>query len=223
MLKKLENITLIGLDCVNIDRALLSFKICEHYCDFQEKILLTHFINYDQVTETNIKLIKIDPVLSLSQYSFFVIKELGKYIKTDFMLIVQYDGFILNPNAWSTDFLKYDYIGAPWAYNTHNVGNGGFSLRSKKLSDFIQKDPLIEKRLYIKKGFRGILLEDDVICREFREYLEDNGFTFAPNEVARQFSFEGKRGKPSVWDGQFGFHSLKRTNLTKWKDKNLFF
>lgn len=51
-----------------------------------------------------------------------MIKELNKYIETDYVLIVQYDGFILNPKAWMDEFLEYDYIGAPWWYtDNYNI------------------------------------------------------------------------------------------------------
>ena len=56
------------------------------------------------------------------------------------MLIIQHDGFILNHKAWDNEFLNYDYIGAPvyWMGNKLiEVGNGGFSLRSKKLLKII--------------------------------------------------------------------------------------
>ena len=62
---------------------------------------------------------------------------LKKYIDTDFCLIIQGDGFVIHPENWTDEFLKYDYIGAPWRNLAHysfiRVGNGGFSLRSKKL------------------------------------------------------------------------------------------
>lgn len=54
------------------------------------------------------------------------------------VLIVQDDGMLIRPGI--NDFLKYDYVGAPWADDSRNtyikehitpnlVGNGGFSLR----------------------------------------------------------------------------------------------
>jgi hypothetical protein len=33
---------------------------------------------------------------------------------TEFAILVHEDGFIVNPECWSDEFLKYDYIGAPW-------------------------------------------------------------------------------------------------------------
>jgi hypothetical protein len=50
------------------------------------------------------------------------------------ILIYQEDTFIFKSNI--NDFLSWDYIGAPWHpsdnINNNNVGNGGFSLRTKK-------------------------------------------------------------------------------------------
>ena len=40
--------------------------------------------------------------------------KIGEYIESDFALVVQDDGHIVNPNNWSDEFLAYDYIGAPW-------------------------------------------------------------------------------------------------------------
>ena len=79
---------------------------------------------------------------------------LNNYIDSDFVLIIQDDGHIVNPHLWDNEFLNYDYIGAPWPnnkkwknrfskydekvssniirnFNLNNIGNGGFSLRSK--------------------------------------------------------------------------------------------
>ena len=41
-------------------------------------------------------------------------RELNNYIDTDFVLIVQHDGFIINPSSWNDDFLK---IGWPKNFN----------------------------------------------------------------------------------------------------------
>ena len=71
--------------------------------------------------------------------SFFYVscdcRLLPNIIKTEFMLGIHDDGFVINPNLWTDQFLKYDYIGAPWSHTIpyygqkYRVGNGGFSLR----------------------------------------------------------------------------------------------
>ena len=109
---------------------------------------------------------------------------------------------------WSDEFYEYDYIGAPWPKEViiegmplhFNVGNGGFSLRSKRLQEFLKND-------------ENIILnhaEDVAICQLNRMYLISKGFKFAPVEVAKRFSFENLPWR----DGQqitkaFGCHGFK--------------
>jgi hypothetical protein len=114
------------------------------------------------------------------------------------------------------EFLQYDYIGAPWWYNDEcNVGNGGFSLRSKKLQTILQNDPIIFETD----------CEDHNICRTYGNYLKSKGVKFAPEDVASTFSIEGDlHGKVSgrekyngdTWNGEFGFHGLHKTDISKW-------
>ena len=61
-----------------------------------------------------IDLVKINKISSIKDYSSFIIYSLYKYIKTSHILIVQWDGYIINPEKWDPNFLKYDYVGAPF-------------------------------------------------------------------------------------------------------------
>lgn len=126
-------------------------------------------------------------------YSRFCIMDLHTHFDTSHVLIIHADGWVVNPLAWTDDFLQYDYIGAPWWYTDEmNVGNGGFSLRSKKLCTFLSKAEMTH-----------IHPEDHHICRTYRRSLEKAGFKFAPEDVARKFSVEGQR-----YNQQFGFHGM---------------
>src|SRR5688572_9215728 len=61
--------------------------------------------------------IVIEPLRSAQKYNEFVTWKLGQYpIDTSHILLVQYDGYVLDASAWTDEFLKYDYIGAPWTY-----------------------------------------------------------------------------------------------------------
>ena len=52
--------------------------------------------------------------------------------------MMQYDGYVLSGDRFLKT-LSYDYIGAPWPhYQSHKVGNGGFSMRSRALVGSIQ-------------------------------------------------------------------------------------
>ena len=102
------------------------------------------------------------------------------------------------PSAWTDDFLNYDYIGAPWVARALypgvdprcRVGNGGFSLRSRRLQQVLQLAPVKYHHP-----------EDVAICQVYRPALEALGMKFAPLEVARKFSVE-----LGEINGQFGQH-----------------
>ncbi|QKF93734.1 hypothetical protein QKU48_gp0276 [Fadolivirus algeromassiliense] len=98
--------------------------------------------NYDLIKNiccaisNNIKIIKLNiDNLNQSEYSKLLSTvEFWNNFIGDKILIYQEDSCIFNTNI--NDFLKYDYIGAPWPKefnHPYNVGNGGFSLRSKSV------------------------------------------------------------------------------------------
>lgn len=207
MKKSLPNVTLLGLDCLNIKRLKLAAEICQRHFDFGAVKLLS------SIPDTDARVVPIDHVGSIEKYSHFFVKEVHDHVDTDFVLVIQYDGFILNPDAWTDDFLKYDYIGAPWWYeDENNVGNGGFSLRSKKLLKILAEDESIKEHHP----------EDHHIVRTYGNYLRTKGIVFAPEYVASRFSIEGCLKEPvpikygSVWTNEFGFHGLDETDISKW-------
>jgi hypothetical protein len=144
---------------------------------------------------------------------------LPKTVDTDFNLIIQADGYAVNSDAWTDQFYDYDYIGASWVMEAEgrNVGNGGFSWRSKKLYEAIldlrakySLDELLQETVQDetwedKFGGRSIP-EDSLICKVYRPLLERQyGIRFALAELADQFSVETNGNTP--WLGKsFGFH-----------------
>lgn len=123
-----------------------------------------------------------------------------QFVDADHALYVQYDGFAVNPEAWTDEFLEYDYIGAPW----HDcvVGNGGFSLRSRKLHEALAK-------MYVPEYIMNYYAEDSLICRMFGKALRHElGVEIAPMELAYQFSVESTPPEHMQhWIGKsLGFH-----------------
>jgi hypothetical protein len=147
---------------------------------------------------------EIDQLESRQDYSKFMLQHLAGHIRTSHALCIQWDGYVIDGSAWKPSFLDYDYIGAPWPHfsDAYNVGNGGFSLRSKRLLDACAALPL-----------SGAEAEDTFICRNCRPEFEAAGMRFAPEALARQFSFE--RMKPT--GREFGFHGA--FNLVRLLDK----
>lgn len=132
--------------------------------------------------------------------------EASHQVRARHLLWIQPDSWVLDAARWTDEFLKYDYIGAPWPVepgNTwdrlgytrgRNVGNGGFSLRSRDLMLHLADRPT---------EYLMWLPEDDAICRIHRPKLEVAGFRWAQPELAAQFSFECT-APPA--EGTFGFH-----------------
>lgn len=215
----LDNVTLLGIDCVDVERLRLAIDICRNEFDFADVKILTSL----EVENTD-SIVKIDAINSTEQYSEFVINHLWRYVDTSHVLLVQYDGFILNSAAWTDEYLSYDYIGAPWLvadWSVSNfsfpkellgkyvVGNGGFTLRSKKMLSLTSK--------LAQSGKIATSHPEDVsLCVWNRELLEAEGIKFAPVDLAKKFSFESEDKNNYSWDGQFGFHGLKWTDISKW-------
>ena len=199
----LPNVTLVCIDTTDkVDWSLRAIEKSMEQCAFAEvKFLSDHPIAKHQ----------IPPISGLDGYSKFCIRELHKHISTSHALIVQYDGFVLNGQAWSDEFLKFDYIGAP--FNPSGVvGNGGFSLRSKKLMEWTAQ-----------QEWPDYHPEDSAICGRHRGEVAAAGFKIAPTLMAARFAMEGRSwdsaewsGTFNQWRGQFGFHSL----LTKLPDEH---
>lgn len=141
-----------------------------------------------------------DPVTDYREYNSVMLKEVAPHVNTDFALYTQFDGIAHNKTNWTDDFLNYDYIGAvwPWEPEGRNVGNGGFSLRSKKMLDACLDNNvcLSEPPLFTA--------EDTLIGSTYRDYLEKtHSIKFAPTELAKKFSFE-----LGTYESSFGFHGL---------------
>jgi hypothetical protein len=144
----------------------------------------------------NYKHINHDLVKNLDGYNRICINHLHELVETEFCLLVQWDGFIINHNLWTDDFLNYDYIGAPWdhAFSKNRVGNGGFSLRSRKFleaSSKLRYNPQDCEWLYDwQKQYRDITPEDWFLCYENYEYMLENDIKFPSAKLAANFSIE---------------------------------
>lgn len=136
------------------------------------------------------------PVLSrIEDYNRLVTTDLARHLDADAVLVVQFDGFILNPQEFSPHFWHYDYIGAPWPqFAQHAVGNGGFSWRSRRLVEAVASVP-----------WDGLEAEDLHIARRLRPVLETaHACRFAPRSLASHFSVE----HPAPPYPTFGFHGI---------------
>lgn len=215
---QLFNVTLCAMTSVLVEETLKAMEYSMRGIDFGDAMIITH--EQPKKMPKNIRYAYIDALTDIDGFNYKTVYDMGDYIKTDFALLVHYDGFVVNPNMWRDEFLDYDYIGSPWPLpnegdtttyrdiygNLCRVGNS-VSIRSKRLMDFPKKAKIPWTP---EKGWFN---EDGFICCRNRHLFEEAGMHFAPLELAIYFGhenmipeIEGKGIRPFV------FHKWAGTN-----------
>ncbi|MEO8537380.1 MAG: DUF5672 family protein [Betaproteobacteria bacterium] len=195
-MRHLSGVTLACIDTLNHALALRALAQCRTGLAFDETLLLTDALPAGVSAPDGISVQPIERLASRDDYSRFVLKSLGAHVNTPHVLLIQWDGYVINPASFEPAFTACDYVGAKWSWHDDGmrVGNGGFSMRSRKLLEALQ-DPRITL----------VDAEDVTIGRAFRPLLErEHGIRFADEAVADRFAFEAAYpvGRP------FGFHGL---------------
>lgn len=194
---QLPSVTCLIIDCLNADRAVKVLDRCKEKADFGATKFLTSI-------PTEYQHVKIMPLNSLIAYSIFMLTRVHEYVDTPHMLIVQRDGWILNPELFNPDWLNLDYIG-PLFVQYDKVGSGGFSLRSKKLMEEMARltpkwDGTTEHANKIQSGLG--YYEDGVISLSPHKKF----FKIATNEQAANFAQGGNRNPVYFRERPFGWH-----------------
>lgn len=215
MKKKIElkNVTLAALACTNIYETVQALKYSMKGISFGDVVFVSHKKPF--YLPKHIRYAYTDRNKTIKDFNYKMIYEMHKHINTEFMLLVHYDGFVINPQQWDNDFFKYDYIGSPWPKNRSlkdkngnicRVGNS-VSMRSKKLMELPSKINIPFEPVN-NKGYEGLYNEDIFICVKNKHIFEKNGLVFAPLEVAKHFGreaalAENKGIKPFVFHGYY--------------------
>jgi hypothetical protein len=193
----LSNIVLLSISSNRINETQKAIEICTQQCSFKEILFFTdtpHLITNKQISG-----IYIDKLNSIKDYDYFVLKKLPYYLsgRSNFYLTIHWDGFIVNPDAWTDEFLNYDYIGAAWPWYYFMCGNGGFCLKSQKF---------IDTQLKIINDLDTTLPDDVSLCIQARQKFIEHNCLYAPPEIAYQFSTE--YGDYNQFHS-FGFHDFQ--------------
>lgn len=145
--------------------------------------IITKIPNYDvRIILINLNLDN----LTIQMYNN-LLKNVNFYeiIPTETFLIFQTDTLI-NPKYKDLiyEFINYDYVGAPWSFNSQ-VGNGGLSLRKKsKMIDIIKN-----KKYYLE--INGQLLELNKDTYESNVNLNEDMY-FSLNDTFSKLNIENK-------------------------------
>lgn len=187
----LPQVTLCAVSSVNVSATMRALAFSLTQIDVAAcKIFTDSPIQSDH---PGITIVPIAPITSSQAYSHFILTQLVDHVEASHCLVAQWDGHVLDASRWQPDFLNYDYVGASWPQFTdgHDVGNGGFSLRSRRLMELCRNH-----------AFQASHPEDVAIGRVNRAYLESRGMRFAPRALADQFAAE-RAGNVSA---SFGYH-----------------
>lgn len=196
---QLPSVTLICADCVDAGRAAKVIELCKSKVDFGDVKLLTHIpISYEHK-------VKIPPLNSLIAYSIFMLTKFYEYIDTEHCLLVQRDGWVLNPSSWNNDWLKNHYT-APLFMQYNKCGSGGFSLRSKQMMEEIAKTEMPEWDWTDKQAYEiqsTLPYYEDGVC----SLVERGGkYKIASLEQAADFGQGGNRDSKYFRERPFGWH-----------------
>jgi hypothetical protein len=205
---------LIAMDQVDFKRSVLITDSSKTDLSLFSKVIDQHNIEIcDMRVDLNDNLQNDDANRSGFCESF--VQQTNKFILDEFCLNIQHDSTIIDIGKWDNRFLDYDYIGAPWPMHIiqasdmvngqideipNVVGNGGFSLRTRK---FVEESA--------KLGWEH-KNEDLNICVFNYERMTSAGIKFAPPELAAQFSKEhptpyGNFSRSVLFSyNSFGFH-----------------
>ena len=181
---------------------------------FHDKVIHTFLKPECETYDFNV--VHVDEV-EYDSYTEWIFKNLKNTFSSEFMINFHADGMIQNPEAWTDDFLNYDYIGAPWNLG-HQIefpdgvkrwwggGNGGLSLRSKKLCQTMSEidtsphSPMTGMHDH----------EDLLICKTYFDFFAERGIKFAPTDISARFSTEHFSPSSQGFAESFGFHEIER-------------
>jgi len=206
----LPNVTLLAATSIEIDMTQLALRISFRNIKFAAVKLLSSSLPSKKYSD--IEYISIPIINNISDYNRIILEDLHKYFETSHCLLVQPDSFVVDSDLWKDEFLQFDYIGAPWSeklrvsqslvldMKKNRVGNGGFSLRSRKLVESTAKINFESLNFPFKN-------EDIIICHYLYEQMIENGIRFATPEIAAKFSMENEnRLYGQDVNKVFGFH-----------------
>lgn len=210
MLNLSDRVILVAFGSTKIPETIKAIKYCQKLTKFYDTIYLTD----GNINEKNIKHIPIRNIPSIKNYQKFIVNESADIILSsvsqDFnghFLCINWDGFIVNPDAWTNEFLVYDYIGAPWPWLKYTIGNGGFCLKSKK---FLKIQTELCRDYIVKEN------EDLELSIRLRPLFEKYDCKYANKDIGFRFSTE--HGGYNNFNS-FGFHDFRQNpqfkNITK--------
>ena len=228
----LPNVTLLAATSVEIEQHQISLKISSQNIEFGAVKLLSSSLPEKKYSD--IEYVSVTPMGRADQ-NRFLIEDLHKYFETSHCLYVESDSFVVNADLWKEEFLKFDYIGAPWPIKTQINDHRAALWTNYDADGDTSKIPTNPNLILDMKencvGAGGFSLrsrkllktiakinydslkfpiknEDVIICHYLYKEMIDKGIRFAPPKLAAQFAIEDTNhlyGQDV--NSVFGFHA----------------
>lgn len=226
----LPEVTLIGMDSKHPAATLRAMRFCQRQMIFAECVFAGDLSNpwvARRISDWGFKGISL-VTSDRADHEYTTIEKTHTLFDTTHCLYVEADSAVINPRAWKSNWLSYDFIGAPWpigagdgtfwvsesrkinpkqmapiAGEHNNVGNGGFALKSRRFCKAIAAK--------VDRNNPHQICSDAWMCRTMRPYIEGLGMRYAPSNVAADFSCENQ-----FYSGQFGMHGRNTIQMNGW-------
>lgn len=209
----------LGTESLEYEKLIYDIFSKNKNIPLKDTLFLTSNHNY----KNNDFIVKYINRVSLIDLNLLLFQKLNLFYTFEYLMTIHLDGYPINYDLWDDEYLDYDYIGAPWPPNMgwnddkSLVGNGGFSIRSKKL---YEETNLIQgyHDFFCRYG-----VNEDVFISSYyylRGHLENKGIKFAPVELAKKFSVEIPISEDHNLNTSFGFHGKVHLENVKNHDKN---
>lgn len=204
----LSSVTLIVADTRCHALAKIALDEITEACNFGAVVLFSN--DFSKLWHPYAQQVIIDDWPTKIEWERFIWEQAYRHVATSHAMFMEWDAGIFDPKMWTPNFLRYDYIGAPWWYTDgRNVGNGGFSMRSMRLMDTLARS---------RNVFPVKAPGDETLSRYYRPELErTRAIHFAPEDLAHQFSFECQRPFPT--SRHFGYHAMRNWPHVMDRDK----
>ncbi len=192
--RSLPRVTLAAMTSVDLYETVRALSYSMRGIDFGDVVLISD--RKPWYLPRGIRFAGIEPLDDIDKFNYDIVYRLKDYIRTEFVLLVHADGFVVHPECWDERFLEYDYIGSPWPLDAHidiyrdaagevsRVGNS-VSIRSRRLLEYPASHGLPWEA-----DADGQYNEDIFLCCTHKREMEAAGLRWAPFSLALSFGRE---------------------------------
>jgi hypothetical protein len=186
----LAQVTLCAVDCETPALSARALLQAQRGIAFGRVVLFTRGW-LPTVVLPRLEVVDIEPLPGPADVADFVVRRLHAHVGTSHALLMRWDAGVLDPRAWSDEFLVPDHLAPPVGAGSAG-GLPGLSLRSRRWM-----------RAGADPRFTEPLLTDADLYGTHRGNLQSlHGVHFASEALARRFAAtEGEPPEP----GRFGF------------------